>query len=1008
MGKLTSVLSLFFFFVLNLQAQKLDSIDWNRTFGGSGSDMAYDVIQNKDGDVLVVGEITEGDKQGCLFILDRDGNTKFKKFTGGNKNDGFKSIIESIDGHYYVAGYSESKSKGGKDGWLVKFDKEGKFIWQKNYGSFSDDEFTDMVQTQDGNLVMVGYKSLNKGRQDMWLIKVDPERKGKMIWEKKYGGSTIDQAAAIKETYEGDLVMTGVTKSEDAKNADVWIMRTDSDGETIWHRFSGGGEWDEPYDLAVTREDQIAVFGFTRSKGAGKQDMWLQVSDAEGNVLKDLTYGKSNDDIGNAILQTLHGNFLMAGTTYSWSGSAVTTQIQLFKADTSGVQLRKEDPIYLGGKRNDYAQKMVQLYDGSVVVVGRTDFKTKSDKGVWAVKVKTEGVPIEKYIPKIVVTNYEFKDENRNGYLDAEETALVSVEVKNEGTGVCYNLKATVEGDIDEEVVSYTKSSYLGSIKPGETRTLGIPLNSLEDLAGTSVDFEIAFNDAGKNEIEPYVFTILSETPILSIKEYSFTGREQKEIDRGHTVDFSIKLKNIGKMPGKNVTVEFVTPTGITTLSKSIFVKEELVRKEDWDVDFAFKIDQFYQETEVYVNCIVTENGSDRYGTEQAISILLEEAPPLVSKMLNVNWEKPMVNVGSTTAAKVSKRNYPIEVKAVSDATLDRQNFSILLNGTEVKGMLESEYTNDAGSVEGEGKDIEYSQYYSNILELIPGMNRIEVVVTNAAGTKKSIPHLVRFSPPKPNLYVLAIAPKSWELEYNRKDARLLGAIMERQQGKIFGKVKTTIFADDKITGSFNASAPRIKQAFESLVGYNNIQATDYVIIYFTGHGKTEKGNYFLMGSDYDMTKPNDNIINFKADILPVLRRLPCRNLLVMDVSKLGAKDKGINPLEKQKSSSQYSNKGLLDILSKEGELSSIVSCRSNQVSYEDKQWESSALMKILKDNIFDKGMTVSKLAGILESKVPELVEARNKRIDGSVLAIQKPFISSAARTDKQLIYTVK
>jgi len=250
------------------------------------------------------------------------------------------------------------------------------------------------------------------------------------------------------------------------------------------------------------------------------------------------------------------------------------------------------------------------------------------------------------------------------------------------------------------------------------------------------------------------------------------------------------------------------------------------VRKEDWDVNFSFKIDQYYQETEVYVNCIVTENGSDRYGTEQAISILLEEAPPLVSNLLNVNWEKPIVRVANNAKAKVvSKRTYPIEVKAISDGSITRENFSILLNNTEVKGALEDEYTNDPGSVEGEGKDVEYTQYYSNIVELLPGMNKIEVVVTNAAGTKKTIPHLVRYSPPKPNLYVLAIAPKSWELEYNRKDARAFAAIMDKQEQRIFGKVKTTVYADDKISGNYNAGGRQIKQALESLVSYNNIQA---------------------------------------------------------------------------------------------------------------------------------------------------------------------------------------
>lgn len=1005
MIRLFSFLSLLLFFFSTSNAQYLDSIEWNKTFGGSGSDMAYDIVQNNQGELIIAGEITQDDKDGFVFILDKNGTVKHKQMPGGSRPDGLRGVVAGVDGFIYAAGYTESKTKGAKDGWLLKLDKEGKVVWQKNYGSHSDDVFTGLVQTQDGNIVLVGYHSTHKSRQDTWMLKVDLSKKGKVIWEKKYGGSNIDQAFAIKETFAGDLIVTGVTKSEDARNADVWLLKTDSKGETVWHQYYGGKEWDEPSDLVITRDDQYALFGFTRSKGNGKQDMWLITVNEAGETIKDVTFGNSNDDMGNAIIENYHGDLLMAGTTYSWSGSAVTTQVQLLKADTSGTQLDKNDPIYVGGKKNDVAKRMVQLFDGSVVMVGRTDFKTKDEKGIWAIKLRTQGLPITKYIPKIVFENYEFKDENRNGLLDADETAIVALDVKNEGTGMCYNLRAEIVGDVDEEVVQYSKYVYLGSMKPGTTKKLGVPIKSLEDLAGTSVDFEIKFTDAGKNEIESFPFMVISETPILSFKEHSFESRDQGEIDRGKTVDLKLKLKNIGRKAGERIEVKFLTPNGVTALSDTTLTKESLTRKEEWDLDFAFKINKYYPKEEVFINCIVTENGSERYGAEQAISITLKEAPVKVSKVLNVFWESPLItHENKESVTTVSKQDYAFEILANSDADLAREDFSILLNGTRVQGILEKEYESDASFSEGEDGDVEFSRYYGNVVQLLPGMNRLEIKVRNAAGEKTTLPHLVRYTPPKPNLFILSVAPYSWELEYNREDAKAFGELFKAQQGKLFGKVKTKTLVDDKITGNFSASADKIKLGFQSLVGYNDIKATDYIIVYYSGHGKSEKSSYHLLGSGYEEDKPNQQIVNFGTDLLPVLRNAPCPVLLIMDVSKVGASDKGIDPVEKQKNTTIYNNGNLLSLLKSEN-MSSIVSCSEGQLAYEDKNWSGSALLKVIKDELAEKGsVTVAELSQKLVNKVPQIVEERNKRLDASVLAIQKPVVSDKARKSRQVI----
>ncbi|PZU04864.1 MAG: hypothetical protein DI622_19670 [Chryseobacterium sp.] len=186
---------------------KLDStgnLQWQKTFGGSGTDNAQSVIQTSDGGYMVAGLSRSGnglvhDHYGNLFTndawiikLDGNGNIIWKKSKGGTGNDVATFIKEMSDGGYVFAGYSSSDDgdaagnpAGSANFWIVKINNNGNVIWQKSMGGSLGDFGQSMSQTSDGGFIMTGYSYSNDGDvslhygiptyPDFWVVKLGPE-----------------------------------------------------------------------------------------------------------------------------------------------------------------------------------------------------------------------------------------------------------------------------------------------------------------------------------------------------------------------------------------------------------------------------------------------------------------------------------------------------------------------------------------------------------------------------------------------------------------------------------------------------------------------------------------------------------------------------------------------------------------------------------------------------------------------------------------------------------------
>jgi len=273
---------------------KLDiegNILWDKTYGGDDKEYAYSLIQTIDGGYTVAGSTGYKGAGGVdiwILKLDSHGNLLWDKTYGGSGSDRAFSIIQTNDDGYAVAANTEDCYVNGvigssvSDGYprLLKLDSQGDLLWSQPYGEWA----CSLIQTADGGYAVAGStSSKGAGGTDFWVIKLD--REGNLLWDRTYGGSSNDSVLSIIQTVDGGYAVAGGTSSKGAGAEDFWVIKLDKQGNKIWDRTYGGSKEDWAFSLIQTTDGGYAVAGWTDSKGAGKEDFWVIKLDEQGNLI---------------------------------------------------------------------------------------------------------------------------------------------------------------------------------------------------------------------------------------------------------------------------------------------------------------------------------------------------------------------------------------------------------------------------------------------------------------------------------------------------------------------------------------------------------------------------------------------------------------------------------------------------------------------------------------------------------------------------------------------------
>ena len=236
--------------------QKLDSngnLEWRRYFGGSSNDRIYKVLQAHDGNYLLVGSSessdfdisnTNGSYDVWVLKIDTQGNLLWEKSFGGSGIDNGYAATKTTDGNYLIAGTAISSDglvsnpKGNSDIWMLKIDESGNLLWEKSFGgsgfdaAFAINKGRNIFNTyiiagnsksNDGDLTK------NNGENDFWVLKIDDS--GNLLFERSLGGSGLDFAYGVLETFDQKIVVIGETESSDKDitsnkgKKDIWIAK---------------------------------------------------------------------------------------------------------------------------------------------------------------------------------------------------------------------------------------------------------------------------------------------------------------------------------------------------------------------------------------------------------------------------------------------------------------------------------------------------------------------------------------------------------------------------------------------------------------------------------------------------------------------------------------------------------------------------------------------------------------------------------------------------------------
>src|ERR1043165_2225707 len=213
------------------------------TLTSDGGFVAVGYAQSLDGDVMT----THGNADYWIVKCDSAGNIQWQRSYGGSSPDWARNINTTADGGYIVAGYSRSNNgdvignHGDFDYWILKLNASGDILWQKSLGGSAFDNAYDAIETSDGNFVVAGFTestdgdaSGNHGQQDFLIVKLN--QYGNKIWTKVLGGSYDEQASCVVETNDGSYLITGYTNSLDANvpdnngRNDFWVVKISSEG----------------------------------------------------------------------------------------------------------------------------------------------------------------------------------------------------------------------------------------------------------------------------------------------------------------------------------------------------------------------------------------------------------------------------------------------------------------------------------------------------------------------------------------------------------------------------------------------------------------------------------------------------------------------------------------------------------------------------------------------------------------------------------------------------------
>lgn len=312
----------------NFYLVKTDSLgneSFARSIGSSDPNYAQAIAQTGDGGFIMAGYnvTTTTDDDWLLLKTNANGDSMWSRTYGGMLEDQCNSVHQTSDGGYILAGYSRSFGDGTDDAWVMKTNSSGDSLWSWVFPQEYAGRFTTAGEVAGGGYFAVGWEFITAGSDfESFLVRMDTD--GDTLWTLHCGtGSNTDHCLNAVQTSDGGFILAGEQWTTSNIHWDLLLQKISSIGEQVWARTYGSpSEQDYGFSVLETVDGGYVVGGYTASYGCGGDDMWLLRTDSQGDSLWSMTFGGPGTERCYAVVQTPDYGYALAGysSTYGPGG----------------------------------------------------------------------------------------------------------------------------------------------------------------------------------------------------------------------------------------------------------------------------------------------------------------------------------------------------------------------------------------------------------------------------------------------------------------------------------------------------------------------------------------------------------------------------------------------------------------------------------------------------------------------------------------------------------------
>jgi hypothetical protein len=362
---------------------------WMRAYGDTSTQEIRCITETSDNGYIFAGstwieDIGGGHSEAYVVKLDSDGDTLWTtNFRGAGEARAY-AVRETPDGGYITAGYyGYLPVADDRNVCLVKLNSMGGIVWENTYGGTGYDEAHDVrVLRGDSGFVVTGYtRSFGAYGSDVYLIRTDSA--GDTLFTRHYGSTINDKGYSVCETTDG-YVLCG--HSQTAAEYNVFLVKTTSHLDTVWTKTYGGSEDDVGYSIRLTPADfGFIVAGRTASFGAGGDDGWALKTDSNGDTLWTRTVGDSLYNRFFSVDTTLGGGYVFGGQY----GSVPLEERDFYAAKLAADGTIEWEARY-GTADEDVALCIEQTDDGRYVMGGYTKDWDTGNMDAFVIRLRSD------------------------------------------------------------------------------------------------------------------------------------------------------------------------------------------------------------------------------------------------------------------------------------------------------------------------------------------------------------------------------------------------------------------------------------------------------------------------------------------------------------------------------------------------------------------------------------------------------------------------------------------